>query len=175
MRKILATIVPILFLAACAFNQPTQRADSIPATPQQCYWNWANQSLPDITAQVQSSLDTSGLKGVVATAQAFGENCIDLQTNKPASFAIMETDFHFTAQVADPADKTELGNLLEKILVVLDNFPAGKIPGARPGYVNISFQTGKNEVNLSVNITAGKAARARGLHGAALFDEFEKK
>ena len=87
----------------------------------------------------------------------------------------METDFHITAKVTDLTNTDNLGGLLEKILSVLDAFPVGKIPGPEPGTINISFQTGKAESNLSFTAVAWKSVRQLGLHGAALIEKLQKK
>jgi len=175
MRQIVATLVLVLLLAACTVQQPILVTRTAPANSQNCIYVWATQSLPDLTEKVQSAIDAADLTGVSATADAYGENCIDPQTNKALSFASMETDFQITAQVADLTNMDNLGVVLEKILSVLDTFPVGKIPGPQPGYIAISFQSGKAESNLSFTASAGKSARLLGLHGAALIEELRKK
>ena len=175
MRKIIAILLTVISLAACNLPMPTPMAVNPPADSSQCYFNWASQNLPELSTQIETKIKAARLTGVSARAEAYGENCIDPQTNKPVSFGAMETDFHITAKVDDLSNKDELGNLLEKILVILDGFPVGKIPGPQPGYINISFQSGMDEINIMFNITAGKSARTVGLHGAALFDELNKK
>ena len=175
MRRIIPFLLTVISLAACNFPTRTPELESAPVIPQNCAFRWASQALPDLTKQVQSAMDAARLDGVKATAEAYGENCYDSQTNKPVSFATLETDFHVTVKVDDLTDKDELGNLLEKILTVLDGFPTGKIPGPEAGYINISFQSGRDELNLMFIVTAGKSARARGLRGAELLDELNKK
>ena len=179
MRKIIAIILPVFILTACNLPRSTPDLEAAPVTDtpadQPCYFNWATQPLPDLSTQIQAAMNTAGLTGVGVTAEAYGENCYDSQTNQPVSFGAIETDFHITAKVADLTDKDDLGHLLEKILVVLDSFPIGKIPGPEPGYIGVSFQAGSDELNLSFTATAGKSARDQGLHGAALFEELQSK
>jgi hypothetical protein len=179
MRKIIALLLPIFILAACNFPYVSPDPGVPPATDtpagQPCAFMWATHPLPELSAKVQAAINAAGMTGVLATAEAFGENCNDAQTNKPVSFGAIETDFRITVKVTDLTNKDDLGNLLEKILVVLDDFPSGKIPGPQPGYVNISFQAGSDELNLMFIVTAGKSARALGLHGAALLEELQNK
>jgi len=175
MRRIITILLTVFSLAACNLPTATPELLNPPAYPPQCYFNWATQPLPDLSKQVQSAIDAARLTGVKARAVAYGENCYDSQTNKPVSFATLETDFHISATVNDLTNKDELGNLLEKILIVLDGFPAGKVPGPQAGYISISFQARSEELNLMFMVSAGKSARAQGLHGAALFDELNKK
>jgi hypothetical protein len=179
MRRILITIFTAVLLSAC--NLPRATADlttppatDIPANPP-CYFNWDTKPLADLTGQIQAAIDSAGLKGVTSTAAAFGESCYDSQTNQPLGFGAMETDFSFTVKVSSLDDKDDLGNMLERIMVVLDKFTDGSIQMARPGPVNISFQSGDQAIYLSFLVENGKAARDKGLHGAALLQEFLNK
>jgi len=174
-RKIFACVLTVIFLAAC--NLPLSTPDIVTTTPipQNCYFTWASQSLPDLTAQVQAALIAAGLTEVSANAQAYGENCSDPKINQPIRFSTLETDFYITVKGTDLADKRAMGNLLEKILVILDAFPVGKIPGPQPGNIAISFQAGSDRLNLTFSVAAGKSARQQGLRGAALIDNLQKK
>jgi hypothetical protein len=176
MRKLIPQLLFIFLLASCALPRfkPTAGPTSTALPQTQCAWNWATQPLPELSFKVEAGIQAAGLKDVTVNSDAYGENCITT-AGKVDHFTAMETDFHITAKVADLTDIDDLGNLLEKILVVLDDFPAGKVPGSQPGYINISFQTGSDELNLVFIITAGKSARMRGYHGAVLFEELQKK
>ena len=140
----------------------------------QCAWTWATHSLPEVSAEVQSALETAGLTGITASAEAFGENCIK-EAGKVDSFATMETDFRIRVQTPDLNDKAALGNTLEQILIVLDAFPPGVVPGPRAGYVGVTFQAGKDETHLWFLLADGKSARALDLHGAELLDKLQTK
>jgi hypothetical protein len=174
-RKFLASILTVIILAAC--NLPISNPDNVPTTAssQNCFLTWASQSLPGPTVKVQSALSAAGLTGVSANLEAYGENCTDPQTNKPVSFSTLETDFYITVKIANLTDKAAMGNTLEKILVVLDAFPVGQIPGPQPGNISVSFQAGRDRLNILFTVPAGKSARLMGLHGAALFDKLQKK
>lgn len=176
MRRIFAFFLSTL-LAACNIPRPTAVPMTVRDTPtnQPCYFNWATQPLPDLSKQVQAAMDSADLKGITATAEAFGENCYDNQTNQPVSFSAIETDFRITMKVASLEDKDELGNLLEKILTILDKFPIGSLPGSQPGYLFVTFRSGDQEMHLSFLMENGKAAREKGLYGAALLEELQKK
>jgi hypothetical protein len=122
---------------------------------------------------VQSALDAAGLNGVTASAEAFGENCINA-SGEVDHFAAMETDFRVRVEVQDLTDTAALGNLLERILVVLDTFPPGSTPGPQPGYIGVRFVHETEEINLWFTVPSGESARALGLHGAELFNEMHK-
>ena len=175
MRQIFATLLCVLILAACTAPHSFPETRTAPANSQNCIFTWATQPLPELTVKVQAAINAAGLTGVSANAEAYGENCNDSQTNKLIRFSTLETDFFITVKIANLTDKDNLGNLLEKILAVLDSFPPGKIPGPQAGKVNISFETGSDTLNLMFSVPAGKTARSLGVHGAALLEELQKK
>jgi hypothetical protein len=151
---------------------PTPTATEVPY--EQCAWNWNTRPLPELSAQIQSAMNGAGLKNVIATAEAYGEDCITAE-GVVDHFAAMETDFRITAQVPSLTDRESLGNLLEQILIVLDQFPASVTPGPNDGYVGVTFQTKDDELRLWFLVEEGESARALGLHGAALLDKLQNK
>jgi hypothetical protein len=139
--------------------------DTHPLTP--CGYVWASQSLPDISKQVQSAFISAGLSDATARAEAYGENCVE-DNGAVRSFGAMETDFYIQLPVPDLSDRQALGDLLEKALVIIDQFPPGTVPGPNPGYVGVEFNSGQEILNLHFTVTASKSARNQGLHGADL-------
>jgi hypothetical protein len=174
-RKIFAIILPVFLLAACHLPYSISGTATATANPHNCYFNWASLPLPDLSAKVQAAINAAALTDVRVTAEAYGENCYDSQTNKPVSFSTLEADFYFTVKVVNLTDQSNLGNLLEKILHVLDTIPPGKIPGPQPGKIAVSFQAGNQQLNISFTVTAGKSARLQGLHEAGLFEKLQHK
>jgi hypothetical protein len=180
MRKILILLLAI-FLLACDLasfipdikSTPVTETPSLASGYTGCAWTWATQPLPDLSTQLQSALEAAGLNGVTASAEAFGENCI-IATGEVDHFATMETDFRIRVEVQDLADTAALGDLLERILVVLDTFPPDATPGPQPGYIGVSFVQGTEEINLWFTVGSGESARALGLHGSELFTELQK-
>ena len=186
--KRFSIILLLILLAGCNLPRPgASRATPATKTPvpsptptatmeyTQCYWNWATEALPEVTAQVQAAMEAALDVPVSATAEAYGEDCIDSATNEVAYFAAMETDFRVTVQVDTLANREVLGGLAEQILVVLDGFPTESTPGPQPGYVGITFVAGEEELRLWFTQADGESARALGLHGAALLDELENR
>jgi len=177
MRRLTALLVALL-LTACNLYRPGRVQETAPPTDtldyHDCYYNWATQPLPDLSRQVQQAMEKAGLKGIKASAEAYGENCFDSQTNEVVSFSAMETDFKLSLEVPDLADTQALGDLVERILVVLDEFPTKSTPGPQPGYVGIHFGSGDQVLNLWFLIEKGKAARGEGLQGAALLEWLQK-
>jgi hypothetical protein len=176
MRKFSPLLLLISILAGCVTRLTPLTAEPSPSVVPytQCAWSWATQSLPELSAKVETELDSAGLKDVTARAEAYGENCLTAE-GKVDHFAAMQTDFHITLQVADLTDKQELGSLVETILVVLDKFPAATTPGPNPGYVGISFQKRSEQLNLWFPITQGETARSSGYTGVRLFEALQIK
>ena len=174
----LVLIIAALALSACRgpgeqaalTETPTATLTAPPAGQQEltpCAFTWATQSLPEVSQQVQSSLEAAGLSPTAVRAEAYGENCVEAD-GTIRSFSAMETDFHLQLSVADLSDQQALGDLLEKVLVVIDQFPPGKVPGPQTGYIGVEFSAGQDTLNLWFTARAGQSARTQGLHGADL-------
>jgi hypothetical protein len=173
MRLVLWVTFAALLSFACSLTavQATQDG-TVTVTPDQqeltpCAYIWASESLPDVSAQVQAALNSAGLSEATVRAEAFGEDCVE-GNGKVRSFGIMETDFTFRVPVTDLSDRQTLGDLVEKVLVVLDQFPPGVVPGPNPGQIGVEFSTGQETLGLRFTVKSGKSARQQGLHGADL-------
>lgn len=136
----------------------------------QCYYNWAYEELPDISAEFQSAV-RAVIPEAEARATAFGENCV--YENGSATFSAMETDFYVALPVSDLTDKEMLGTLIEHILPILDGFASPRVPGPREGFVEIIFRNGDEQSIVRVPIPLGKQLREQGLHGAGLIQALE--
>jgi hypothetical protein len=179
----------LVLLAACGQGISSQSITSSPGTEttlpstltpsaasgQSCYYNWATQFLSDLSARIQKDIDDSGLKGVTASANAYGENCYDINTNQVVSFASMETDIQVTAQVKSIKDTDDLGGLLERILAILEGLPTQSLSAGHLGYIGITYQAGAASMRLWFMDQDARAARERGLHGADLIAALQKK
>jgi hypothetical protein len=181
MRKILVLLLTLL-LAACNLPRPLPGTEpqTVTDTPgseagyAECAWTWASQSLPELSAEVQSALDSAGLKNATVSAVAYGENCV-VATGEVDHFATMETDFHFQVEVPSLSDAAALGDTLERILTVLNAFPPDLTPGPQPGYIGVRFTSRTEELNLWFTWNLGQAALDTGLHGADLLNELQNK
>jgi hypothetical protein len=152
-----------------ATRTPPSLTDA-PTTPvPDCYFNWATQALPELTAEIQSALDAAGLENVTVSAAAYGENCYTYDTNEVAYFAAMQTDFTVTAQVASLDDEAALGDLAAEILTVLNSFPPDEDPGPNPGRITLIFTQDTNQVFVTVPVGQAAQLVEQGLSGAALW------
>jgi hypothetical protein len=180
MRRIWFCLLIFFLLSACniplpdggqAFSISKEQPGNEPGNIQTiCSYNWATQALPELDVEIQLRMEAADLTSVVVTSEAYGEECFDSQTSQPVSFAAMETDFHVQVSVPDLTDRVNLGNLLEQILFVLDEFPPGSTPGTQPGYIGVSFQKNDEQLNLWFLYSDGINARSQDLHGDALLE-----
>ena len=165
-KQMLTLLLVVLPLTAC---NPAAILPAPPATEPQCAYMWDTENLPDVPAQVQSAMQAAGLEGITVSAQAFGEN------NSCGGFGAMETDYRFMVPV-EGLERTELlGAQLERLLMVLDDFPVDKTPGPNPGSIKVTFTADSQELNLSFQRQAWDAARTDALQGEALLSALENK
>ena len=94
-----------------------------------CVWSWASRPLPELSEEVRAALDEAGIVADGVRTEAYGENCIDAETNTVRDFAAMQTDFRVTLPVDDAADQDALGDLAGAGLHVLDGFPPAETRG----------------------------------------------
>jgi hypothetical protein len=164
-------------LTGTAVRQQTQVARQsstaistpMPPTVAPCYFNWATQDLPELTAEVQAAMDAAGLENVSVSAYAYGENCYAYDTNEVVYFATMETDFDVTAQVDDLEDSEALGDQTADILAVLNEFPPGETPGPMPGQITITYVKDSEQVVLPVSAEVAAQVVEQGIRGGGLW------
>jgi len=113
-----------------------------------CAYVWSTRSLPDITTAVNQSFRTIGLGEVRVDASGYGESCLDSQTNQVVSFNVFQADFYFNVVVDDITDKQFLGDSLERIAMIMEAYPPGKVPGSHPGNYSVIFTNGSETVSL---------------------------
>jgi hypothetical protein len=136
-----------------------------------CAYVWSTRDLPDVAREVTSAFRTQGMPEVEVTASAYGEDCIDSITNEVIGFSTMQTDLYFAVVVPDTSNTQLMGEWIEKIYHVLEMFPLDKLPGSNPGYIEITFSSGAEPVNLWFYRTDGQRALNEGLRGGDLFDD----
>jgi hypothetical protein len=177
MKRLFLVVLPILliacFLPVVATQNPSPATDT-PVPQQECAFVEGRNTLDDISKQLLDKLKAAGLTVESARAEAYGENCIAAD-GTVVRFSARETDFYTTITVADLTDETELGNLLEQTLSVIDQFPVDQTPGPNPGYVGITFKAGEQVQNLWFMQTQVADLRKQGLKGADLYRALKGK
>jgi len=136
-------------LATAASATPTA-SPTRSATPEPCSFVWAEQSLPDLSAQVDSVL-----KGLQADAEgralAYGESCVPAGGGQ-STFGAMETDFYVGVHVRNVTNAAELGGWIRKVMTALSPFSPGVVPGPEEGFVEFLFQAPSTPLTCRVSI-----------------------
>ena len=136
--------------------------------PVECAFMWANDPLPELSADFNQALQTA-LPDAEGYAEAYGENCVT-EEGEVVRFLAMETDYHVTLKVVDLEDKQALGELVERVMFVLMEFPTEETPGPQPGYIGITFETPDDSVRLWIMRTEIETALKNGMSGIELFN-----
>jgi hypothetical protein len=191
-RSLLLLVVAAL-LAACSAlpvnlpGRPTNTPPVIPtvtATPEptstptvdpaRCAYVWSNRSQPELSQAVNQAFRDAGMQDVEAVASAYGEDCLDPETNTVVKFLAMQTDFYIGVNVISISDGQLMGEWIEKIVRVIEQIPRDSIPGPNPGYLNITFQAegqnGLQKVTLWFPRAQAKELIENGTRGSDLYE-----
>jgi hypothetical protein len=145
---------------------PSPAPTSMRGMPAQCAYMWARRPLPAITQYAQIALNLAGVAYTNAYAEAYGEDCIDSQTNQVVGFGAMSTDFYLTIPVDNLADASSLGKLaLRAYAALTDGIYLNWLP-APFGYLDITFTLGGEQ-----KILRGMFSQYRGPRDAAALVE----
>lgn len=121
---------------------PDGAVTAAPTYPRACGYQWAQQSLPELSNQFMQSMQALQ-PGAQGSAFVFGENCV--YADGTSTFIPMETDFNITIPVGDTTDTAALGEWVVRIMDVIENVPPDQIVGPRPGRVSILFENVQQE------------------------------
>jgi hypothetical protein len=159
---------------------PTQTSAPLPAVtgeitqtaalPETCAFVWSSRTLPEVSTEVNQAFRKQGLAEVEVEVSAYGENCLEPNTNQVVRFSALQTDFFLNIALDSVEDHQLLGEWIEKSMLVLNEYPPGKVPGPNYGMLGITFVSGSAPVNLSFPITKCKNLLEEGLRGSDLFD-----
>ncbi len=138
--------------------------------PANCAYVWDSRPLEMETNMVQAAFQARGMEDVSVRLQAYGENCIDPDTNQIVRFTTMETDFYLSIQTGSLEDTETMGNQLADSLQVLRAFPEDTFPGPMPGRVFASFNARGQIQNISFDMQQAGKALDKNLRGAALLE-----
>ena len=144
-----------------------------PAAVTNCAFAWSERGLPEVTDKVNQAFLDAGFREVSAEARAYGEDCIDPQTNEVVQFSAMQTDFHISIAITDTSSKQVLGDWVERVMRVLEPYKPGKVAGPNPGYVGITFGTSSDTVNLWFPRTQAEELIKDGTRGSHLFEALQ--
>lgn len=136
-----------------------------PSNPQDCGYQWAQQSLPEVSSAFQQSIQALQPEAVANTF-AFGENCV--HTDGTITFQPMETDFNITLHITDLSNESDLGEWIVKVMQVIQNIPPEQIIGPRPGRVTIGFESAGVQKSVNFYVDQYRALQT-GLSSAEIY------
>jgi hypothetical protein len=145
-----STTVPTIPVEPHIDQPPDGNGPTLLPSNESCAFMWATQSLNDLTLDLQTAIKNLN-PDAESYAYAFGEDCIYQDGHK--TFHAMETDFNVTMPVTDITDENLLGEWIVKVVNVIDELPAEKIAGPKPGKVSIFFTsgTGQKAINFYID------------------------
>jgi hypothetical protein len=171
-----------LMLGACTKGVPSPQAfptqpptDTSPPPTEdisstQCGYQWAYESLPELTAQFDEAVKAL-IPDSSSHATAFGENCV-AANGQVVRFLAMETDFYVIITVETLDDYETFGNWIYDVMQVVSELPADIIAGPRPGFVEFRFEKSFSE-NISFRVPIqGYSEASGGKTGKELFHLF---
>lgn len=159
-----ATLTPTVSLTPSPTALPTLTADE--GVFIQCAYAWARRDLPDVTTLAAAALAEAGIADTSVRVEAYGEECIDFNTNTVKGFGAMTTDFYLTAQVNRLTNQL-LADYVVSAYTALTTIPQDSLP-ARFGYLDIRFTSGDQIKRLRTMFDTVKRVLDEGLSGAAL-------
>lgn len=150
---------------------PTEPPPTSAAANQPCAYTWAYHDLPEVSAEFESAVKAL-IPEAEAHVTAFGEDCLDAD-GRAVSFGAMETDFYVFIPVLELNDNKRMGDLIAKILPILDLFPLSKVSGPNEGFVEITFHAGEDQRVFRIPLPRGRQLREQGLRGGELIEAIE--
>jgi len=151
-----------------SFDFPTITPEVIEDSPL-CAFVWSTREAPETTAHLQVAMQEAGYDKVHVTALAYGENCINAETNEVEYFAAMQTDLMLQVNVDNIEDTTSLGDWAEKCFRVALNVPADIYEGGGIGNVSMRFVSPMGDVAVGFMGSQMMGLLEQNYHGADLF------
>jgi hypothetical protein len=138
--------------------------------PARCAYVWSNRSQPELSQAANQAFRDTGMKDVEAEASAYGEDCLDPETNTVVKFLPLQTDFYIGVKVTNISDGQVMGEWVEKIVRAIEQIPRETIPGPNIGYLSITFQAEAEKVTLWFPRSRAKELIESGTRGSELFE-----
>lgn len=156
-------------LTATLTPSPTAFPTNTVSGSVQCAYSWAHRDLPDVATLAQNALAKANITDTTIRADAYGEDCIDFNTNTIVSFGAMTTDFYLTVEVSNLNGPNTLADYVVDVYTVLSDLNQDSLP-ARLGYLGFTFTAGTTTKYLRTTFDDIKAALDKNLSGSKLLD-----
>jgi hypothetical protein len=157
-----ATVEAMIDPMVASLEAPTPAID--------CAFVWSNHSLPEVSSEINQAFRQEGFPEVEVEASAYGEDCLNPETNQIVRFVAMQTDFYINVSVEGINNSQVMGEWVERSVRILEAFPPGKVPGPNAGYIGISFTSGLENENLWFARSKAKNLIEEGLKGSELYE-----
>ncbi len=131
-----------------AMIDPIDASLEAPTLAIDCAFVWSNHSLPEVSSEINQAFRQEGFPEVEVEASAYGEDCLNPETNQIVRFVAMQTDFYINVSVEGSNSPQVMGEWVERTVRILEAFPPGKVPGPNAGYIGISFTSGLENESL---------------------------
>jgi hypothetical protein len=165
-----STETPVSLTDSPQAEQPT------PQITQSCAYVWSSQPLLDISNQLQVSFNAVGLAKIKVLAEAYGEVCLNTETNAAGNLIVLHTDFKLDIPVDSIQEEEKLGQLIYSSLNILARQNTSTLPGKRMGYVIVKFHSAdKQEINLRFPLETGMKNIEKGLRGVELYQAIKNQ
>ncbi len=166
----LSTDTPVAQTVSTQASQPTLQIT------QSCAYVWSSQPLLDISKQLQISFNAVGLAKIKVLAEAYGEVCLNTETNAAGDLIVLHTDFNLDIPVDSIQDEEKMGQLLYSSLNILSRQNASTLPGKRMGYVIAKFHSAdQQEINFRFPLETGVKTIEKGLRGVELYQALKNQ
>lgn len=171
LTRVLQTPVPSLTpLPTLVMATLVPPATNTPSEPAACAYVLASKDAPDAAATLSQAYRSANFTNVDVRAAAYGEDCLDTNTNRIARFAAKQTDIYLTVTVENAHDTQSLGNWIARLVPVIDQVPAAQLPGPNPGNIAIQFTDGSGSINLWFPRKTAQELIQKSVSGSALYE-----
>lgn len=161
-----ATVEAVIDPNVASLEAPTSAID--------CAFVWSNHSLPEVSSEINRTFRQDGFPEVEVEASAYGEDCLNPETNQIVRFLARQTDFYIKVSVEGSNSPQVMGEWVERCVRIIEAFPPEKLPGTVAGYIGISFTSSLENENLWFPRSKAKNLIEEGLKGSELYEALRK-
>ena len=161
---------PATPVATLALNTIAPVVTDTPSDPAACAYVLVSKDAPDAAAMLNQAYRSANFTNIDVRAAAYGENCIDTNTNRVVSFSAMQTDVYLTVPVQDIHDEQALGDWATRLVPVIALVPADQLPGPNPGNISVQFTNNSGTATLWFPRKTAQDLIQKGVHGSALYE-----
>lgn len=157
-------------IATLVLNTIAPSVTNTPPEPAVCAYVLVSKDAPDAAAMLNQAYRSANFSNIDVRAAAYGENCIDTNTNTVVSFSAMQTDVYLAVPVQDIHDEQALGDWIARLVPVIALVPANQLPGPNPGNILVQFTNASGMATLWFPRKTAQDLIQKGVRGSALYE-----